>query len=99
MLLAGYGCITVGKRFYSDDLSWIVKNQTTKDDVYDELGEPFRVGNDSGKLTWTYGYYKYSLFGSTRTKDLVFYFNSSGRVDSYVFNTSFPGEKEVWQNR
>jgi hypothetical protein len=99
MLIIGYSCITVGKRFDSNDLSWILKNQTTKDDVYDELGEPFRVGNDSGKLTWTYGYYKYNLFGSTRTKDLIFYFNSTGLVDSYVFNTSFPEEKNVWNAR
>lgn len=99
MLLIGYGCITVGKRFNSDDLSWIVKNRTTRDDVYYELGEPFRAGNDSGKLTWTYGYYKYTLFGSTRTKDLVIYFNPDKTVDSYVFNTSFPGEKEAWKNR
>ena len=99
MLLIGFGCITVGKRFNSDDLSWIVKNRTTRDDVYYELGEPFRAGNDSGKLTWTYGYYKYTLFGSTRTKDLVIYFNPDKTVDSYVFSTSFPGEREAWKNR
>ena len=99
MLTVWYGCITVGKRFDSGDLSWIVKNRTTRDDVYYELGEPFRVGNDSGKLTWTYGYYKYNLFGSTRTKDLIIYFNQNKTVDSYVFNTSFPEEKKVWKNR
>ena len=27
MLIIGYGCLTVGKRFYSDDLSWIVNKQ------------------------------------------------------------------------
>lgn len=99
MLLGMYGCISVGRPFYSDDLSWIKKNRTTKDDVFDELGEPFRVGSDSGKLTWTYGYYKYSAFGSTRTKDLVIYFNKDGTVESYVFSTSFPDEKELWKEK
>lgn len=94
-----YGCLSVGKGFDSEDLSWIVKNQTTKEDVYDELGEPFRVGSDSGKLTWTYGYYKYNLNGSTRTKDLTIYFNKDGTVDSYTFYTSFPEEKERWKNK
>ena len=41
ILLAGYGCISVGRPFSSDDLSWIIKDQTTKDDIYYELGEPF----------------------------------------------------------
>ena len=99
MLWGGYGCLSVGKPFNSDNLSWIIKDHTTKDDIYDDLGEPFRLGVDSGKITWTYGYYKYSLFGSTRTKDLVLYFNKDGTVHSYVFNTSFPEEKEKWKNR
>ena len=75
ILMSGYGCISVGRPFSSDDLSWIIKDQTTKDDVYDDLGDPFRLGVDSGKITWTYGYYKYHMFGSTHTKDLVIYFN------------------------
>ena len=99
ILMAGYGCISVGRHFSSDDLSWIIKDQTTKDDIYDELGEPFRTGVDSGKLTWTYGYYKYHLIGSTYTKDLIIYFNKEGTVHSYVFNTSFPEEKEKWKDR
>jgi outer membrane protein assembly factor BamE (lipoprotein component of BamABCDE complex) len=99
ILMAGYGCISVGRPFSSDNLSWIIENQTTKDDIYNELGEPFRVGVDSGKLTWTYGYYKYRLVGSTRTKDLVIYFNKDETVHSYVFNTSFPEEKEKWKDR
>jgi len=99
ILMASYGCISVGTSFNSDDLSWIMKDQTTKDDIYDELGEPFRVGSDAGKLTWTYGYYKYNLFSSTRTKDLVIYFNKDGTVHSYTFNTSFPEEKEKWKAR
>jgi outer membrane protein assembly factor BamE (lipoprotein component of BamABCDE complex) len=99
MLMSLCGCLSVGRPFESDDLSWIHKNKTAKDDVYDELGEPFRVGSDSGKLTWTYGYYKYSAFGSTRTKDLVIYFNKDGTVESYVFSTSFPEEKEIWREK
>ncbi len=99
ILITVYGCISVGKPFISDDLSWIIRDRTTKDDVYEELGEPFRVGVDSGKLTWTYGYYKYKLIGPTRTKDLIIYFNRDGTVNSYSFNTSFPKEKEQWKNK
>ena len=34
---------------------------------------------DQGKITWTYGYYRYSAFGNTRTKDLVIYYNPDKR--------------------
>ena len=38
MVMTLYGCLSVGRPFESDDLSWIHKNKTAKDDVYDELG-------------------------------------------------------------
>ena len=50
---------------------------------------------DQGKITWTYGYYRYRVFGETRTKDLIIYYNPDGTVSSYTFNTSFPEEKNV----
>jgi len=93
------GCVTAGKSFRSDDLSWIVVNKTSQGEIQRALGEPFRVGVDSGSLTWTYGYYRYRLFGETRTKDLVIEFNRDGTVSSYTFNTSFPEEKADWKYR
>lgn len=104
VLLAGVvfvaiGCLTVGRDFRSSDFSWIVANKTTKDQVHRVLGEPFRVGVESGMTTWTYGYYKYRVGGETRTKDLVLYFNRDGTVSSFTFNTSFPDEKAVWMEK
>ena len=93
------GCVTAGKSFRSDDLSWIVANKTSQGEIQRVLGEPFRVGVDSGSLTWTYGYYRYRLLGETRTKDLVIEFNRDGTVSSYTFNTSFPEEKADWKYR
>jgi outer membrane protein assembly factor BamE (lipoprotein component of BamABCDE complex) len=93
------GCLTVGANFPSENFSWIVKNKTTRADAQRLLGEPFRVGVDAGQNTWTYGYYRYRLFGPTYTKDLVLYFNKDGTVSSYTFNTGFPGEKQQWLDR
>ena len=93
------GCVTAGQNFRSDDLSWIVVNKTSQGEIQRILGEPFRVGVDAGSLTWTYGYYRYRLFGETRTKDLVIEFNRDGKVSSYTFNTSFPEEKTDWKYR
>ena len=93
------GCMTVGANFPSEDFSWIVKGKTTRADAQRVLGEPFRVGVDSGQATWTYGYYRYRLFGPTYTKDLVLYFNKDGTVSSFNFNTSFPEGKRHWEER
>ena len=98
-LLVLSGCVTAGQNFRSDDLSWIVVKRTSQDEIQRVLGEPFRVGVDAGSLTWTYGYYRYRLFGETRTKDLVIEFNRDGMVSSYTFNTGFPEEKADWKYR
>ena len=99
VLLTFSGCMAVGENFRSDSFSWIVQNKTSKADVYKTLGEPFRMGVDAGKITWTYGYYRYSLFGSSVTKDLVIYFDPNGTVTTYSFSTSFPEEKDQWRQK
>ena len=43
--------------------------------------------------TWTYGYYRYRLFGASNAKDLVIRFDDAGTVKSYTLNTTFPQEK------
>lgn len=82
------GCATVGKNFSSSAAERIEINKTTVDDLLNMLGEPWRTGLESGKKTWTYGYYKYRLIGQADTKDLVITFNNDGTVASYTFNTT-----------
>jgi len=89
------GCATVGRDFNSTGLSWIFAGQTGKGEILEKLGEPFRVGIDSGDPTWTYGYYRYRVFGESLTKDLVIRFDPEGKVRSFTLNTNFPGEKET----
>ncbi len=93
LLLAG--CATVGGDFDSTGLSWLRAEETTKAQVLDRLGNPFRVGIDSGDLTWTYGFYRYRLIGQSNAKDLVIRFNPDGKVKSFTLNTTFPEEKEA----
>ena len=45
---------------------------------------------DDGDQTWTYGHYRYSLFGEAKTEDLVIRFDKDGVVSSYTFNTTDP---------
>lgn len=81
------GCITRGENF-SSNYEWVQEKQTRKSEVLKALGKPYSVGYSSGKPTWTYGYYKFRLFGQSQTKELKFYW-SEDKVSSFSFNSSF----------
>lgn len=83
------GCVTNGNDFPSD-VKWIQEGKTKQGDVKGILGDPYSVGNTSGKATWTYGYYRYKLIGKSMQKELKFYWNPDGSVNSFSFNSSFP---------
>jgi outer membrane protein assembly factor BamE (lipoprotein component of BamABCDE complex) len=88
------GCASIGRDFDSTSLDWLKPGETDKTIILDHIGGPFRVGFDAGDPTWTYGFYKYRLFGTSVTKDLVIRFDAVGKVKSFTLNTSFPEEKE-----
>jgi hypothetical protein len=88
LVLLMAGCATVGKNFQSSAVREIEIGTTTTEDISNILGNPWRTGLENGKKTWTYGYYKYRLFGPTDTKDLVITFNKDNTVYSYSFNTT-----------
>jgi outer membrane protein assembly factor BamE (lipoprotein component of BamABCDE complex) len=88
------GCATIGKNFDSTQLSWLKNGETSKAQVLENMGPPWRVGTDSGDLTWTYGYYEYRALGDSNSKDLVIHFGPDGKVKSHTMNTSFPNERE-----
>jgi len=92
------GCASVGNDFPSE-VTWIAKDKTNKSELEKRLGAPFQVGYDSGQLTWTWGFYRYSLFRPTRAKDLVVRFNSNGTVSSYSFSSSFDEDIENLKNK
>jgi outer membrane protein assembly factor BamE (lipoprotein component of BamABCDE complex) len=83
------GCVTNGNDFPSD-VKWIQDGKTKQPDVKRLLGEPYSVGNSGGKPTWTYGFYRYKLIGKSLQKELKFYWNPDGTVNSFSFNSSFP---------
>ncbi len=81
-------CATVGRPFPSVELDSLVIGQTQAPDVVRLFGQPWRIGVDDGQKTWTYGYYRYSLFGPARTKDLVIRFGPGDVVSSYSFSAT-----------
>lgn len=92
-LVISSACATVGKNFDATALSWLKDGETTKAQVMEKLGPPWRVGSDAGSLTWTYGYYEYRAFSDSNSKDLVLRFLPDGKLKSYTLNTSFPEER------
>jgi outer membrane protein assembly factor BamE (lipoprotein component of BamABCDE complex) len=82
------GCATVGKEFNAQAVPQLKIGMTTKQDVQAMFGSPWRVGNEDGYLTWTYGRYKYSLFDAAKTKDLVIRFDNNGVVKSFTYSAT-----------
>jgi hypothetical protein len=82
------GCATVGREFPAGRIMEIQIGKTTINDIQAIFGPPWRVGNENGAKTWSYGRYLYRLFGDPSTQDLIVRFDSSGIVRSYNFNTT-----------
>ena len=63
---------------------------TTKVEIQQMFGEPWRTGLENGFKTWTYG--EYTLKNS---RDLLIRFDETGKVKSYSFSSSFPEDKDL----
>lgn len=87
------GCLTVGNEFPSE-VTWISRNKTTRSEIEKHMGTPFRVGYDTSLLTYTYAFYRYSIFKPARTKDLTVRFNKDSTVESYSFASSLDEDRE-----
>jgi hypothetical protein len=81
-------CANVGREFPDSRVPEIFIGKTTRAQIEEMFGEPWRVGLEDGLRTWTYGKYRYTLFGQTNSKDLVIRFNDKDVVVSYSFNTT-----------
>lgn len=97
-LLAGFlllgGCATVGQPYAEENISQIRVGETTRNDIRELFGTPWRTGVENGQETWTYGHYRYRLLGSEQTTDLVVRFNEQGRVASYTYNRTLEPDEE-----
>lgn len=81
-------CATVGRDFPDSKVSEIRIGVTTQEQIRAMFGPPWRVGVEDGQATWTYGKYRYRLFGEANTKDLIIRFDDRLVVASYSFNTT-----------
>ena len=82
-------CLTVGTQFPSM-VTWIKANETTRSEIEKAFGAGLLISGHQ----YSYGYYKYSAFSESHTKDLTIRFNSNDTVYSYTFSSSFPDDKK-----
>ena len=82
------GCATMGNDFPGGYASTIVVSQTTRAEVENILGTPFRTGLDSGHPTSTYLFYRVGLFNQPVTKDLTVTYAPDNTVKSYSYNSN-----------
>ena len=85
-------CVTRGEDFTSE-FNWIKKDVSTKQEFKQRLGEPYMVGYGMGLATWTYGFYRFSLFGESMTKELKVYWSADGKVKDFSFSSNFPQDR------
>lgn len=88
------GCVSAGKDFNVHMVPQIKLHQTTRAQIEQMFGPPWRTGVEDGKQTWSYGSYKYGM-SDTLSRDLVIRFDSSGTVSSYTFNSNYPEDQKL----
>ena len=82
------GCVSSGRDFPAQPIPSLEAGRTTQDQVREAFGEPWRTGLEDGQRTWTYGQYRYSLFGAPLARDLKIKFNSSGVLTTYTYSST-----------
>ncbi|MFQ5673015.1 MAG: hypothetical protein ACE5G9_07965 [Nitrospinales bacterium] len=84
------GCGTVGKDFPNSKVVNIKANVTTKSQILEQFGLPYKEGKQNGYTTWTYQKDTWSAFGKDSSKDLVIMFDKNGVVNAYRYTSSAP---------
>ncbi len=88
------GCLSAGKDFNTLMVPQIQLHQTTRAQIEQMFGPPWRTGLEDGRPTWSYGTYKTGL-SDTLSRDLVIRFDPDGTVASYTFNSNFPEDQQL----
>lgn len=90
VLMGTAGCLAGGRNFPGREaIDRIQIGKTTKLELMETFGTPYRMGVDDGDQTWTYAYWKIGV-GKVYTRDLYIVFDKNDVVKSYSYNTNLP---------
>ena len=85
------GCMpSVGQPFPVKQVRQIEIGSTSKTEIRQMFGDPWRTGIEDGFRTWTYGEYSVK-----RSRDLVIRFDNQNVVKSYSFSSSYPEDENL----
>lgn len=85
------GCMpSVGRPFPVKQVRQLEIGATTKVEVRQMFGDPWRTGIEDGFRTWTYGEYSVKM-----SRDLVIRFDDKDIVKSYSFSSSYPEDENL----
>ena len=83
-------CGTVGSDFSVEQAHSIENGKTTKEDIAQMFGEPFKTGVQNGHPIWIYEQNKYRALGDDTSKSLIVEFDDKGLVRSHQITSNEP---------
>ena len=85
------GCGTMGGSDFSVERAHSIENgKTTKEDIAQMFGEPFKTGVQNGHPIWIYEQNKYRAIGDDISKSLIVEFDDKGVVRHYAISSNEP---------
>ncbi len=84
------GCGTVGTDFDIEKAQSIENGKTTKEDIAQMFGEPFKTGIQNGHPIWIYERNKYKVIGDDTSKSLTVEFDDKGVVRHHTVTSNEP---------
>ena len=81
---------SMGRPFPVKQVRQIEIDKTTKAEIRQMFGGPWRTGLANGQRTWTYGEYSMQT-----TRDVVIRFDDQNLVKSYSFSSSVPEDEKL----
>lgn len=84
------GCGTVGKDFDIGQAQSIENGKTTKEEIAEMFGEPFKTGIQNGYPIWIYEQNQYKAVGKDTSKSLIVEFDQSGVVRKHTITSTEP---------
>ncbi len=87
-VLLAAGCVSSGRDFPATAVPDLEPGTTTQADVRARFGDPWRTGLEDGRRTWTYGHYRYTLFGDDLARDLKLEFDERGVLTTDTYSST-----------
>ncbi|RDB35620.1 MAG: hypothetical protein DCC88_09405 [Spirobacillus cienkowskii] len=90
-----YSCIATGGRDFPGNVKDIKIGVTTRQEIENKFGFPFKADITNGLKSYMYHYFKFYLFLDPNSKELFLSFNEDDTVKNYGFYSTFKEDKKI----